>query len=110
MDVKLALRSNRRGSQYRLQILATVHLRKEFVVVSINGGTPMQTPKYYNPCNWDPEKGTPNFTKPLCGFLLQGCKRFFKVGTIAFWIRQQGTLVMEPVLVGSNGFLWTGIV
>ena len=35
------------------------------LVVSQNKGTPIQTPKYYNPYYRDPQKGTPNFGKPL---------------------------------------------
>ena len=34
------------------------------MVVSQNRGTPIQTPKYFNPCYCDPQKGTPNFWKP----------------------------------------------
>ena len=33
------------------------------MVVSQNRGTPIWTPKYYNPYYRDPQKGTPNFGK-----------------------------------------------
>ena len=35
------------------------------MVVSQNKGTPIQTPKYYNPYYGDPQKGTLNFGKAL---------------------------------------------
>ena len=34
------------------------------MVISLNRGTPIWTPKYYSPYYWDPQKGTPNFGKP----------------------------------------------
>ena len=34
------------------------------MVVSLNRGTPIQTPKYYGPYYWYPQNGTPNFGKP----------------------------------------------
>ena len=33
------------------------------MVVSLNRGTPIKTPKYYNPSDWDIQNGTPNFGK-----------------------------------------------
>ena len=33
------------------------------MVVSLNRGTPIWTPKYYNPYYGDPQNGTPNFGK-----------------------------------------------
>ena len=49
-----------------LYMLAQIDL-----VVSQNRGTPMQTPKYYNPYYRDPQKGTPNFGKPPLIYLHQ---------------------------------------
>ena len=34
------------------------------MVVSLNRGIPIKTPKYYNPYYRGPQKGTPNFGKP----------------------------------------------
>ena len=36
-----------------------------FLVFSQNKGTPIKTPKCYNPYYWHPQKGTPNLGKPL---------------------------------------------
>ena len=36
------------------------------VGVSQNRGTPIWTPKHYDPYYWDPQKGTLNFGKPPC--------------------------------------------
>ena len=37
------------------------------MVVYLNKGTPIQTPKYYSSYYWDPHDGTPNFGKPPYG-------------------------------------------
>ena len=34
------------------------------MVVSLNKGTPIQAPKYYNPYFWDPKKVPPILAKP----------------------------------------------
>ena len=34
------------------------------MVVSQNRGTPIQSPKYHNPCYRNPQNGTPNFGNP----------------------------------------------
>ena len=45
------------------RILAKQRLVAGEMVVSLNRETPIQTPKYYRPYDWDPQKGTPNFEK-----------------------------------------------
>ena len=47
-------------------------LTRDYMVVSPNRGTRIQTPKYYSPCYGDPQNGTLNYGKPpILGTILK---------------------------------------
>ena len=60
---------------YRRKEATTFHL-----VASLNKGTPIWTPKYFNSFYNDPKKGTPNFgILPLCFYPKPSTSEFLQV-------------------------------
>ena len=62
---KLARRKQGRTSSWQGVRTCNPHkIPPHYMVLSLNGGTLIQTPKYYNPYYGDPQNSTPNFGEP----------------------------------------------